>query len=298
MLILIYCVVIQHRNDRDGNETKQSNLVDNQASFVDLKGKKQAKTDIVPDNAMASIYSTIAAKEYNVTKDPVTGIPQSPNRNHNLRAYFKPGAFTLKNRIDSVGHNFKLTLKTEGVYADREKLLISDQDTATIISENKIQLKQGILTEEYINSEAGVRQNFIVQQAPKGTKELQIRMSPDGLNVKDLSGNRLEFYAESDNVINKLTYDGLKCWDANGKNLSATLSYKDGLVQIAVNATSAAYPVTIDPIVTDGTPGNANALLEGKQSGARFGYSAASAGDVNGDGYSDVLVGAPNYDAA
>jgi hypothetical protein len=35
--------------------------------------------------------------------------------------------------------------------------------------------------------------------------------------------------------------------------------------------------------------------VEGDQTSARFGNSVASAGDVNGDGYDDVIVGAPNY---
>ena len=36
-------------------------------------------------------------------------------------------------------------------------------------------------------------------------------------------------------------------------------------------------------------------LLEANQSGANMGTSVASAGDVNGDGYSDVIVGAGEY---
>ncbi len=50
-------------------------------------------------------------------------------------------------------------------------------------------------------------------------------------------------------------------------------------------------------IVAAGDPGNAAAQLESDQVFANLGYSAASAGDVNGDGYGDVIVGAPYYDA-
>ena len=37
--------------------------------------------------------------------------------------------------------------------------------------------------------------------------------------------------------------------------------------------------------------------LTGQASNDQFGYSVASAGDVNGDGYDDTIVGAPSYDA-
>src|SRR5262249_36918897 len=37
-------------------------------------------------------------------------------------------------------------------------------------------------------------------------------------------------------------------------------------------------------------------IAEGDQAGSHFGYSLATAGDVNGDGFDDVLVGAPFHD--
>src|SRR5690606_41267218 len=47
--------------------------------------------------------------------------------------------------------------------------------------------------------------------------------------------------------------------------------------------------------VADGHPGTAHARLAGNQEGAAFGQSVASAGDVNGGGYADVIIGAYFY---
>ena len=46
----------------------------------------------------------------------------------------------------------------------------------------------------------------------------------------------------------------------------------------------------------NGTPTNADWTAESDQAGAIFGVSVGAAGDVNGDGYADVIVGAPYYD--
>ncbi len=43
-------------------------------------------------------------------------------------------------------------------------------------------------------------------------------------------------------------------------------------------------------------PTFADVVLDGVQPGERFGASVATAGDVNGDGYSDIIVGMPDYD--
>jgi hypothetical protein len=48
--------------------------------------------------------------------------------------------------------------------------------------------------------------------------------------------------------------------------------------------------------IADGTPTTAHAQLESDQAGALFGLSVAGAGDINGDGYADVIVGASSYD--
>ena len=36
-------------------------------------------------------------------------------------------------------------------------------------------------------------------------------------------------------------------------------------------------------------------ILESNQANAKFGYTVASAGDINNDGYSDIVIGSPLY---
>jgi len=249
-------------------------------------------------STIETIKNQIAKQEYHISYDEVTNTLQSPNRKQNLRAYYKPGEFTVQNRVNSAGHNFKLHLINEGIYADGKKVFTAQANAKPSNKENRLLIEHEGFTEEFINTEDGVRQNFIVKHAPENTRNLQVRLSAKGLKARNGSGNEVRFYRneDKDNPETYVVYSDLHCWDANKQPLAATLAYVDNHVEINVSVEGAAYPVTIDPIVANGDQNNTDKKIEANQSYAWMGYSVASAGDVNKDGYSDVIVGAPMYD--
>ncbi len=144
--------------------------------------------------------------------------------------------------------------------------------------------------EWYENRGDGLEQGFTVATPPPGSGRVRVvgRIATQGLRAREYEDG-LAFVDDAGGEI--LRYRNLQVRDAQGRLLPASASYDDGVVTLAFDDTGAHYPVVVDPVLS--TPAW---TAESNQVSAYFGTSVSTAGDVNGDGYSDVLVGADFFD--
>ncbi len=264
------------------------------------------KKDIAADTAAlkqsnwyADAIKNIEASEYEIKKDDKTGSYCGPNRQHQLRASFTYNSFTLKPRSEE--QDWTLRMQLSGIYADKKLIAKPGENDLPVIGSNKIVFNNDNFSTEYINSKEGVRQNFIIQKEPASKPQtINIRLQTNkSWYINKVHDRELHFARlEGDQLSKKITYNSLKVWDANNKELTAkfVVNKKHTAFEIEVNAKNAVYPITIDPLST-GTAGTPDWIGDdANQAYASFGFSVASAGDVNSDGFSDVIIGAYKFD--
>ena len=152
------------------------------------------------------------------------------------------------------------------------------------------------LVEWFHNDRAGLRQNFTIAARPPGSRSdsLTLQLAQEGDLQADLlaGGHGLRLYDAEGAAV--LSYDRLYVFDADGRSLDAWFELGHGLA-IVVDDAEARYPITIDPVTTAAA---GPAIVAGEATGSSFGAVVASAGDVNGDGFDDLAVGAPGFNGS
>ena len=148
----------------------------------------------------------------------------------------------------------------------------------------RVSLRYGSLAEWYRDTPAGIEQGFTLEQPPPGEGPVVLRLELRDTACGNLTedGRGLRFAVGEAGTLH---YDGLAAFDAAGRELEAGLACADGAILIRVDDRTAAYPLTVDPLI----------FLETKltaSDGADFDYfgrSVALSGDT-------ALVGAAQHD--
>jgi hypothetical protein len=148
-------------------------------------------------------------------------------------------------------------------------------------------------TEWWFSAERGIEQGWTVAGEHDGEHEVgvEVEVEVEGGEVEvDHDGGGATITAAGAGG-QRLRYSGLAARDAEGELLAAWMEPAPSGLRVVVDARQARFPIEIDPLLTAlGWSAAAD------QASAAFGYSVAGAGDVDGDGFGDVVVGAFQYD--
>ncbi len=227
------------------------------------------------------VADSIALEEYQYSQEGRAA--HAPNRGQGLRSWVSSEGLRVEPRE---GGAWALSLRTTtyGAKDDAQPLAAGQPQ----VHGNRVEIARGPLVEWYVNDARGIEHGWTLLEAPVLDAWIGLEVSGMQLAISDdgLGGS----YRTGDGEV-RVRMAGLRAWDADGQPVAARFEAGRDGAGVRVDLRAARLPVTVDPVLTGPAW-----LVESDQAGAALGFAVASAGDVNGDGISDAIVGVPNYD--
>lgn len=242
----------------------------------------------VPEGWLPAAIEGIKAREYQFSPQP-DGTWSAPNRAHNFRSFVSEEGWRLVPRVQS-GEPWELRLQLVGV--GRGATMTAPGALRLSAAGNRLELVRELVTEWYVNEPRGVKQGFTIPSSVGvGTGELLLELHVGGEVLAQASpdGRQVLFNTRGGQVA--LRYAELAVLDARGVELPSRFECEADRLRIVIDDRAATYPLDVDPLAT-----SVDWIGEMNQAGAEFGTSVASAGDVDMDGFAEVIIGADEFD--
>ena len=234
-----------------------------------------------------AVSNDLARAEYAPISTPA-GL-QAPNRAHNLRTTFGEHGIAVVPRMDKdVLPAWQFAWEASGF--GRAGRMESVGPATPEANGARVTYRRDGFCEWYENTAKGLEQGFTIERRPAGEGPLRIAGDfPASLRTQICEDGAIDFI--DPHGVHVLRYGELHVWDARGAELAAELLVAGTTLSIAIDDRGAEYPLLVDPVITSPAW-----FAESDQANANFGFSVGTAGDVNGDGFSDLIVGARNFD--
>ncbi len=238
----------------------------------------------------ARLHDDIRCMEYQFSTLE-SGLVSAPNRAQDLRSTFSSSGLRILPRTrGDEAWSVDLRLSRFG----REGRMSDAGSVPPETDGRRVVYRRPSIVEWYVNAPSGLEQGFDLAVRPDGAEsdgrvvlELAVESS---LAAAEEPGRDAIVFRRPDGEA-ALLYSGLVVRDARGHDVEAGLALERGALRILVDDRDAVYPVTIDPLMT-----SPSWTASGAQASENLGFSVAGAGDVNNDGFADLIVGLPNFD--